>query len=124
VDSNEQKSNIFYKFFAAAVKSRTNVRGNIKRISLFMIFARERTQGVWRILPPPKYAKHEEAEAYSRITTKAAGLGGRQESLSPSEGERCQHHSRSPAKATVQRATAGRCIQSSNQRILYIVKPV
>jgi len=58
-------------------------------MNLFMIFAREETQGVWRILPPPKCAKHEEAEAYSCITTKAAGLGGRQVSLSPSEGERC-----------------------------------
>jgi len=43
-----------------------------KRAPLFMIFARERAQSVCRILPPPKCAKHEEAEAYSRITTKRA----------------------------------------------------
>jgi len=69
-----------------------------------MIFARERTQGVWRILPPPKCAKHEEAEARPLHNHEgAAGLGGRQVSLSPSEGERCIHHPRSPLEPTFRR---------------------
>ena len=50
-----------------------------------MIFARERTQGVWRILEAAKCAKHEEAESNAGDpASMPAGPGGKM-SERPSE---------------------------------------
>jgi len=107
-DSTEQKSNTFKIFLTAAVKSRTNVRGNIKRTFLFMIFARKRTQSVWRILPPPKCAKHKEAESEPLHNHQASGLAS--EAVRPSpprRGRTVPSALTQPAEADVQEAQAG-----------------
>jgi len=96
----------------------------MKRNSLFIIFARERTQGVWRILPPSKCAKHEEAKAYSRITTKAAGLGGRSSEPEPQRRQTVQTPTTQPAGADVQEAQAGGAFNHQISGILCIVKPI
>jgi len=53
----------------------------------------------------------------------ASGPASEAVSLSPSEGERCKQQPRSHAKATVQGATARRCIRLSEEenkeRIIY-----
>ena len=72
-----------------------------------MIFARERTQGVWRILPPPKCAKHEEAEAYSKHNHQ--GRRPRRPTSEPEPQRRRTVPSAptQPAVADVQEAEAG-----------------
>ena len=68
-------------------------------------------------------AQAAEARA-QRLPAQASGQASEAVSLSPSEGERCKHQPRSHAKATVQGATAGRCIRLSeeeNKERIYIL---
>ena len=67
---------------------------------IFRIFARKRTQSVWRILPHPKFAKHEKPNRTAALPL-SERPSERGVSPSPSEGERCIRHKRSPPKRAV-----------------------
>ena len=89
-----------------------------------MIFARERTHSVWRILPPPKMRQTRRSR--SILSHKHEGRRPRRPPSEPrpQAGRTVPTSPTQPAGADVQEAQAGDAFNHQINGILYIVKPV